>query len=956
VQNFIRGQRWISDTESELGLGTIAKIEGRNISVVFPASGERRLYAAHNAPLTRVKFVKGDKIPSQDEWTLTVDSVDEDDDGIIRYIGTNEQGHPAELPETELSSLIQFSRPHDRLLTGQTDKNRWFELRHQTLVNKKKLQLSPVRGLVGARMDLIKHQLYIAHEVTGRQAPRVLLADEVGLGKTIEAALILHQQLITGRAKRALILVPEPLLHQWLVELLRRFNLKFSLFDEERCLATVESGQAENPFMSEQLVLTTLDLFKQNPKRHTEALHGEWDIMIVDEAHHLSWQADKPSVDYQIVEQLATITPSVLLLTATPEQLGEAGHFARLRLLDPDRFHDLQQFHDEEKVYQAVADSVEQLLNSGDLTQASPEFLAMLGKDEQLLLEQINNPAIDEETRESSCQQLIKQLLDRHGTGRILFRNTRARIQGFPDRCFIDHPLPLPDEYLILESSHPSELLTPEHLFQAENPDIDWWTIDPRVDWLIEKVRELQGEKILLICAHSETALALGEALRRREAIQAALFHEGLSIIERDRAAAWFADMEEGVNLLICSEIGSEGRNFQFSHNLVLFDLPFNPDLLEQRIGRLDRIGQRHEIQIHVPNMVGAQQILARWYHDGLNAFEQTCPGGQAIFSTLRPALSQALEEQEHEIKAQDALITSTRKLLEETNDTLSKGRDHLLEFNSCREPQASLLQEDINTIDGESELQHYMTKLFAAYGVEQERNDEVSFIIHPGEHMLHDNFPHLPADGLTLTYHRSTALSFEDWQFISWEHPMVSDSMSMLLDSEKGNSSAIQIKSTTVPAGTMLLECLFLLECIAPPELMAGRFLPTTMIRILLDQKGIDRSAELPHQLVNDSSRRIEQAVISQIVRQYKQGIRAMVNHSEKLANRGVPEMLKESMATMMDSYTEEIQRLNALKKVNPNVRIEEIEMLQAEGLALHNCLKSSQLKLDAIRLIINT
>ena len=954
MQNFIRGQRWISDTESELGLGTIAKVEGRNISVIFPASGERRVYAAHNAPLTRVKFVKGDKIPSQEERMLTVESVREDD-GLMSYIGKDEDGQPAELSEAQLSSLIQFSRPHDRLLTGQTDKNRWFELRYQTLVRKKIEQLSPVRGLVGARMDLIKHQLYIAHEVTSRHAPRVLLADEVGLGKTIEAALILHQQLISGRAQRALILVPEPLLHQWLVELLRRFNLKFSLFDEERCLAIIESGQAVNPFISEQLVLTSLDLFKQNPRRHTEALNGDWDIMIVDEAHHLSWQKDKPGIDYQIVEQLAITTPSVLLLTATPEQLGETGHFARLRLLDPDRFHDLQLFHEEEKVYQTVADSVEQLLNKGALTQATPQFLAMLDQDEVLLLKQVNDSQTSEESRETCCQQLIKQLLDRHGTGRVLFRNTRVRVQGFPQRHLINHPLPLPEVYAGLESNNPADLLMPERSFQAKNPETEWWSVDPRVDWLIEKVRELRDEKILLICAHAETALELGEALRRKEAIQAALFHEGLTIIERDRAAAWFADMEEGVNLLICSEIGSEGRNFQFAHNLVLFDLPLDPDLLEQRIGRLDRIGQKHEIQIHVPNMAGAQQILTRWYHEGLNAFEQTCPGGQAIFSRLKPALLQALEECDKEIEAQDALILSTRTLLDETNEALAKGRDHLLEFNSCRDPEASLLQADIRTIDGDRELQHYMTRLFAAYGVEQERHSDESFVIHPGEHMLHDHFPHLPADGLTLTYHRPTALSFEDRQFLSWEHPMVRESMAMLLDSEMGNSAAVQIKSAALPAGTMLLECIFLLECIAPPELMAGRYLPTTMVRVLLDQKGIDRSAEIAHHHINDQCRRIEQAVIAQIVRQYKQGIRAMVNHSEKLANRGVPEIIKQCISRMMESYTEEIQRLTALKKVNPNVREEEIEMLQAEGLALHNSLQKSQLKLDAVRLIIN-
>lgn len=99
--------------------------------------------------------------------------------------------------------------------------------------------------------------------------------------------------------------------------------------------------------------------------------------------------------------------------------------------------------------------------------------------------------------------------------------------------------------------------------------------------------------KVLVICAKATTALQLEQVLREREGIRAAVFHEGMSIIERDRAAARFAEEDTGAQVLLCSEIGSEGRNFQFASNLVMFDLPFNPDLLEQRIGRLDRIGGR---------------------------------------------------------------------------------------------------------------------------------------------------------------------------------------------------------------------------------------------------------------------------------------------------------------------------------------------------------------------------
>lgn len=110
-----------------------------------------------------------------------------------------------------------------------------------------------------------------------------------------------------------------------------------------------------------------------------------------------------------------------------------------------------------------------------------------------------------------------------------------------------------------------------------------------------------RSQKVLVICAKAATALQLEQVLREREGIRAAVFHEGMSIIERDRAAAWFAEEDTGARVLLCSEIGSEGRNFQFASNLVMFDLPFNPDLLEQRIRSSRPYRRAHDIQIHVP-------------------------------------------------------------------------------------------------------------------------------------------------------------------------------------------------------------------------------------------------------------------------------------------------------------------------------------------------------------------
>ena len=120
-------------------------------------------------------------------------------------------------------------------------------------------------------------------------------------------------------------------------------------------------------------------------------------------------------------------------------------------------------------------------------------------------------------------------------------------------------------------------------LYQQDG-NINWGEIDPRVIWLINKLKVLKEEKVLMICAHASSAIDISNMLRKKEGLHVAAFHEGLSLVERDRAAAYFADEDEGSQVLICSEIGSEGRNFQFAHHLILFDLPLNPDLLEQRI------------------------------------------------------------------------------------------------------------------------------------------------------------------------------------------------------------------------------------------------------------------------------------------------------------------------------------------------------------------------------------
>src|SRR5690606_32376879 len=156
--------------------------------------------------------------------------------------------------------------------------------------------------------------------------------------------------------------------------------------------------------------------------------------------------------------------------------------------------------------------------------------------------------------------------------------------------------------------------------------------------------------------------------------------------------------------VLLCSEIGSEGRNFQFAHNLVMFDLPLNPDLLEQRIGRLDRIGQTREVKIHVPFYPDtAQEKLLAWYHQGLNAFEKTCAIGQTAVDRFEAALRRAMT---HTAEGDFAeILMQTKKFTAELIAELQQGRDRLLELNSCKPEQAAHLIQALTEKDDDPHL-----------------------------------------------------------------------------------------------------------------------------------------------------------------------------------------------------------------------------------------------------------
>lgn len=934
------GQRWLSNTESELGLGTIIALNDRTIDILFPATGQNRTYAPNTAPLTRVTFEVGNTVQCHEGWTMLVSRVTEQN-GMLTYVGKrSDSGLNVELKETFIDHHFQLNQPQQRLLASQVDEPKWFDIRQQCINHQYQHATSPLLGFVGARVDIIPHQLHIAAEVGRRHAPRVLLADEVGLGKTIEAALIIHQQLLTHRAQRVLIVVPDTLVHQWLVEMLRRVNLAFSIFDEPRCQSLAE--EATNPFETEQLVICSLDFLTHNSRYFQQACEAQWDLMVVDEAHHLAWSKEHVSEQYAVIEQLANVTKGVLLLTATPDQLGHESHFARLRLLDPARFHDYQAFVAQEQQYSQLAQAIAPLLEQQEQVALSADAIGQIASfaGQQLLAE---TDLAD--TRQRA--RLINQLLDRHGTGRLLFRNSRTGVSGFPKRHLLEYPLSLPTEYIepLQQAASPAMMLTPERLAEVATT---WINVDPRVDWFIEQLRELKGHKVLAICAHASTALMLSEAIRNKSGIRAGVFHEGQSIVERDRIANYFAQDEEGAQVLICSEIGSEGRNFQFAHHLILFDLPLVPDLLEQRIGRLDRIGQKHDVMLHVPFFVNsAQQIMLDWYHDGLDAFEHTCPIGTSVFEQVDEGLFACLFEPDNEMLKRQ-LIEQTQMLNQQMRQKLEQGRDRLLEINSSGHGRVEPLLQAIEDADNSPTLERFMTTLFDTIGVLQEDRDDASYFLRPTESM-HSQIPGLDEEGMTITYERRTATALENIHFFSWDHPMVQHAMDTVTTDVHGKSAIGMQRDKSLPAGFYWLECLFVLSSKGEKSLQLERFLPPTPLRICVDARG-QETDKVFYQL-----ERVGSKVSNQVIRALASAIENSITMASELAQQHSLRLKQTCLDNMQELLTEELSRLRALSEVNPSVRQEEIDFLVHQKSALSEAIDKADVHLEAIRLVVN-
>ncbi len=942
------GQRCVSEPEPELGLGVVETIGSGRIAVAFPATGERRLYALGTSVLKRVQFREGQSLALRGDETVVIDRVEEQD-GLLTYVAGSRR-----IPEAEIADVAHAGGPLDRLMAGQTDEGEVFDLRYRVLQQQAKLRASPVRGYLGGRLELIPHQFYIAQEVTSRSLPRVLLADEVGLGKTIEACLILQRLLSVGRVKRALVLVPESLTHQWFVELLRRFNLWFSIFDETRCLDVEASEPGENPFLSDQLALCSVDFPAHDETRFAQIIAGEWDLVVVDEAHHLAWSPDPTAVgrSYRLVEQLAQRAPGLLLLTATPTQLGREGHFARLRLLDPDRYADFDRFVKETEAFGAVAKIAEKIVEQQVLKPADQRTLKRLfNRDPSRLAEHLG--ALDA-AKPGAREALLRTLLDQYGPGRVMLRNTRAAMTGFPVRRFCPVPLAVPEEQGSLRARVAREIEAEE---LGRESELRYnFKDDPRLDWLVDFLQAEPTRKVLLICRSHRKVVAIDAAVQAKLNVKSGLFHEGLPLVQRDRQAAWFAE-PDGAQLLLCSEIGSEGRNFQFAHHLVLFDLPLNPGLVEQRIGRLDRIGQTEAIRIHVPYLEGtAQAPLVEWYERGIDAFRAPLHGGTEYEHAFKARLLELVARFGHTrkpppTKEVEALIAETATFRTALQAKLKQGRDRLLELNSFDATQAGRLIERVREVDGDLSWRRTLKALLDHFGVRVKEHEEGDVFL-DADHAYVEGFPAIPRDGMLATFDRGRAISREDIRFVSPDHPLVQDSFDLLVNSPRG-TTAFGVLAGDEP--DIWLEVIFVLEAIADSRWHVDQFLAPQPLRVLVNVRGdLPEAGDWDAQTIAETIRAMP---IQRFLEQPGFNVEVVKALLEHATDEAEPRAAKIRLAAESRAQVElegDRQRLADLQKLNDHVRGEEVALAAARLAETTAAIRGARLRVDAMRLIL--
>jgi ATP-dependent helicase HepA len=631
-----------------------------------------------------------------------------------------------------------------------------------------------------------------------------------------------------------------------------------------------------------------------------------------------------------------------VLLTATPEQLGRRAHFARLRLLDPARFSDLDRYLAEAGDYAALSPIAERIADMAPLDAREREALCRRFPHDPALHALVA-------AYPDRAEALLAALIDRHGTGRVMYRNRRAAVGGFPERVLAAEEL----DPGIGEPERDRLLAEFEDDVHGAAPRAFDYATDPRIAWLVRLLDAHRDDKFLLIATSRAKVEAIDAALRTRTGAPIANFHSDMTLLQRDRAAAWFAQAD-GARLLLCSEIGSEGRNFQFAHRLVLWDLPLDPDLIEQRIGRLDRIGQRHPIVLHVPSMPGtAQEVLLRWHADGTRVLRECPADGRELLrrfaaEVVRIARAHAATGEVDDPEL-DGLVAATASAHAELSEAIRAGRDRLLEL-AAQHAGGTALLDAMRDADGNESTHAWMQECFEPFGVHAEDLGDGSVVLDP-EFLSTDALAGFTDGPRRVTFDRALALAREELDLLRMDHPLIAGAFDLLLTGESGNA-AFLVDPALLPR-SVVLEAVYVIECVADVRLDTPRHLPPTPLAICIDSRLTARDYTPSGAAL---ARARERALdISRYRRYLAQLVPPMLEKADTLAAERALDITGAAVAQARTVLDARVQRLQALAAINASVRAQEIATAESARDATLAALARARPRLDAVRMAVS-
>lgn len=515
----------------------------------------------------------------------------------------------------------------------------------------------------------LPHQILALEKVMSGQFLRFLIADEVGMGKTIETGLVLKELKLRGIAKRTLIVVPKSAMGQWQQEMKKHFNELFHIYDTDyintlsRTFARLEVDNEINLFTQHNQIIVSMDALKPiesrqgwskqkveeyNRYRIQSVLEAEFDLLVIDECHKVGGSTTQVG-RFQMADVLCNAIPNVLLLSATPHR-GKSDHFRRiLQLLNADAFSgegmptlpELEPYVVRTEKRQAIDYNGKTLFNKRHTKKIEVVYDPVIHRKQQTLYDAVTDYVVSgfnlaQQTRNTSYgfvmilfQRLMssstKAILDAMQKRAERLSGERQEVNkeniinnmeefGFEGQMELDFEQKVFSLVEEAQANYDTELSILQGLIRNAKDCLETET-DAKVEFLMNKLSELKrieqnpDSKFLIFTEFTSTQYMLKKVLEEKGGYICEAINGSMDFDHRVNALKKF---KEGAQILICTDAAGESLNMQFAHIVINYDMPWNPMVLEQRIGRVDRIGQSHKV--HAFNMMLDSSVDRRVY------------------------------------------------------------------------------------------------------------------------------------------------------------------------------------------------------------------------------------------------------------------------------------------------------------------------------------------------------